>query len=203
VADSLPAGTITFLFTDVEGSTKLLEDIGAARFAEALAEHRQVVREALAEHGGVEVDTQGDAFFCAFSSAPEAVACAGHAQERLEGGPIRVRMGLHTGDALLEPESFPLRDLGEHRGRRRARGLAGDLPLGRHSLPVDGPLPAPRARGRARRLDAAAEHAVVMLDERQQPPPEDVRAALAAAVATSAPDAFAAAVALARAGGYV
>jgi predicted ATPase/class 3 adenylate cyclase len=150
VADSLPAGTITFLFTDVEGSTKLLEDIGAARFAEALAEHRQVVREALAEHGGVEVDTQGDAFFCAFSSAPEAVACAGHAQERLEGGPIRVRMGLHTGEALLadghyvgmevhraariaasghggqvvvssataallEPESFPLRDLGEHR----------------------------------------------------------------------------------------
>jgi DNA-binding SARP family transcriptional activator/class 3 adenylate cyclase len=148
--ESLPVGTVTFLFTDVEGSTRLLEDMGAARYADVLAEHRRLVREALLEHGGVEVDTQGDAFFCVFSSAREAAACAWRVQERLAAGELRVRMGLHTGEALvadghyvgmdvhraariaacghggqvvvssttaalLESESFPLRDLGEHR----------------------------------------------------------------------------------------
>ncbi len=150
MAETLPTGTVTFLFTDVEGSTRLLEDVGAAQYADALAEHRVVVRNAVAEHGGVEVDTQGDAFFCSFPSAREAAACARLAQKRLASGPLRVRMGLHTGEALvadgqyvgmdvhraariaasghggqvvvspttaalLEPESFPLRDLGEHR----------------------------------------------------------------------------------------
>ncbi len=65
----LPTGTVTFLFTDVEGSTKLLHELGADAYAEALAEHRRVIRGACARHDGVEVDTQGDAFFFAFPTA--------------------------------------------------------------------------------------------------------------------------------------
>ena len=72
----LPTGTVTFLFTDVEGSTKLLHELGAEPYAEALAEHRRIVREACAAQGGVEVDTQGDAFFFAFPTAPGAVEAA-------------------------------------------------------------------------------------------------------------------------------
>ena len=88
----LPTGTVTFLFTDVEGSTRLLRELGAEAYADALAEHRRVVREACAARGGVEVDTQGDAFFVAFPSAPEAIEAAGEAQLALSVGPIRVRM---------------------------------------------------------------------------------------------------------------
>lgn len=72
---ALPAGTVTFLFTDVEGSTRLLEELGD-RYAKVLAEHRRVLREAFLRHDGVEVDTQGDAFFVAFASASDAVAAA-------------------------------------------------------------------------------------------------------------------------------
>jgi hypothetical protein len=71
----LPTGTVTFLFTDIEGSTQLLQRLGPA-YAQALGEHQTLLRAAFAEHGGVEVDTQGDAFFVAFASAPEAVAAA-------------------------------------------------------------------------------------------------------------------------------
>ena len=67
----LPTGTVTFLFTDVEGSTRLLHELGAEAYADALAEHRRVVREACAAKGGVEVDTQGDAFFFAFPPLQE------------------------------------------------------------------------------------------------------------------------------------
>ena len=73
---------VTFLFTDIEGSTRLLHELGGA-FAAALAEHRRVLREAFARHGGVEVDTQGDAFFIGFASAPAAVAAAMDAQVAL------------------------------------------------------------------------------------------------------------------------
>ncbi len=66
----LPSGTVTFLFTDVEGSTKLLHELGGQEYADALTEHRRVIREACAGHDGVEVDTQGDAFFMAFPTAP-------------------------------------------------------------------------------------------------------------------------------------
>src|SRR5205085_10782771 len=91
----LPSGTVTFLFTDVEGSTRLLQELGDA-YADALAEHRRLLRDAFARHGGVEVDTQGDAFFVAFSRASDALAAAEEAQSGL-AGPIRVRMGVHTG----------------------------------------------------------------------------------------------------------
>ncbi|HET8968489.1 MAG TPA: adenylate/guanylate cyclase domain-containing protein, partial [Gaiellaceae bacterium] len=92
----LPSGTVTFLFTDVEGSTRLLHSLGAEGYAEALAEHRRVIREACASEGGVEVDTQGDAFFFAFPTAPGALAAASAFTDGLASGPIAVRVGLHT-----------------------------------------------------------------------------------------------------------
>ncbi len=78
----LPTGTVTFLFTDVEGSTKLLQEHGAEGYTEALAEHRRLLRETFTRHEGVEVDTQGDAFFVAFSRASDALAAAGVAKAR-------------------------------------------------------------------------------------------------------------------------
>src|SRR5688572_23724183 len=97
MARELPSGTVTFLFTDVEGSTKLLHELGSDGYAEALAEHRRVIREACAAHDGVEVDTQGDAFFFAFPTAPGALAAADEMTRELASGPIQVRIGLHTG----------------------------------------------------------------------------------------------------------
>ena len=99
----LPGGTVTLLFTDVEGSTKLLHTLGRHRYGQVLGEHRDLLREAFAVHGGVEVDTEGDAFFVAFSTAHEAAAAAAYAQQALAGHvwpdaqAVRVRMGLHTG----------------------------------------------------------------------------------------------------------
>jgi predicted ATPase/class 3 adenylate cyclase len=106
VRPELPSGTITFLFTDVEGSTKLLHELGAERYAEALAEHRRVIRDACAREGGVEVDTQGDAFFFAFPTAPGALAAAAGFTDRLATGRIQVRAGLHTGTPLLTDEGY-------------------------------------------------------------------------------------------------
>jgi predicted ATPase len=104
--DDLPSGTVTFLFTDVEGSTRLLHELGAERYAEALAEHRRVIREACSSQGGVEVDTQGDAFFFAFPTAPGAVVAAEAMTEALAPGPIQVRIGLHTGTPLRTSEGY-------------------------------------------------------------------------------------------------
>ena len=114
----LPTGTVTFLFTDIEGSTRLLQQLGAAAYAEALAEHRRIVREAFLRHDGVEVDTQGDAFFVAFPTAPGAVAAAAEAQQALEAGPIRVRMGIHTGTPHITDEGYVGPDV--HRAARIA-----------------------------------------------------------------------------------
>jgi class 3 adenylate cyclase len=74
VRDDLPTGTVTFLFTDVEGSTRLLHKLGADEYAEALSEHRRIVRAACANESEAEVDTQGDAFFFAFPAASGAIA---------------------------------------------------------------------------------------------------------------------------------
>ena len=89
----LPTGTVTFLFTDVEGSTKLLHEIGDEAYSHVLAEHHRVCRQAWEVHGGVEVDTAGDAFFVAFSKPSAALAAAAEAQQALASGPFAVRMG--------------------------------------------------------------------------------------------------------------
>ena len=111
----LPSGTVTFLFTDIEGSTRLLHELGD-RYAEVLAEHRRVLRETFSRHGGVEVDTQGDAFFVAFARAGDAVASASEAQDALAGGPVRVRIGVHTGEPVVTEEGYVGADV--HRAAR-------------------------------------------------------------------------------------
>jgi class 3 adenylate cyclase len=145
-----PAGTVTLVFTDIAGSTRLLEALGTQAYRSALEDHRTVVRRAFAAHGGYEVDNEGDGFFFAFGSAQAAVSAVRDATLALEAGPIRVRVGIHTGEpsldppkyvgidvhraarimgaahggqvllspstvSLLEPASFEIRDLGEHR----------------------------------------------------------------------------------------
>ncbi len=119
---TLPTGTVTFLFTDIEGSTRLLQSMGDARAAEVFAEHRQLLREAFANHRAQELETQGDGLLLAFPSARDAVHAAVHGQRAInvhnwpDGITIRVRMGLHTG----EPTSGggALYGLGLHRAAR-------------------------------------------------------------------------------------
>jgi class 3 adenylate cyclase len=118
VRADLPSGTVTFLFTDVERSTRLLHELGAEAYAEALGEHRRLIREACAAEGGVEVDTQGDAFFFAFPTAPGATAAAEAVTEALAAGPIQVGIGLHTGAPLLTEEGYVGGDV--HRAARLA-----------------------------------------------------------------------------------
>jgi predicted ATPase len=113
---------VTLLFTDIEGSTRLLYDLGDA-YPEALADHRRALRQAFAAHGGVEVDTQGDAFFYAFTSATDAAAAADAGQRALGSGPLRVRMGLHTGTPVLTEEGYAGLDV--HLGARVAAASHG------------------------------------------------------------------------------
>src|SRR5215213_1448728 len=111
---ALPSGTVTFLFTDVEGSTRLLQEHGSA-YADLLEDHRRVIREAFERHDGVEVDTQGDAFFVVFNRASDALAAAQQAQAELD---VPVRMGIHTGEPVLTDEGYVGLDV--HRAARVA-----------------------------------------------------------------------------------
>jgi class 3 adenylate cyclase len=108
---TLPAGTVTFVFSDIEGSTALLKRLGD-RYAELIAEHRRLVRETFGQHDGVEIDMQGDSFFFAFARARDAVAAAvevqrAHAEhEWPDGATVRIRMGLHTGEPAVGEEGY-------------------------------------------------------------------------------------------------
>jgi predicted ATPase/Tfp pilus assembly protein PilF len=102
----LPSGMVTLLFTDVAGSTRLLRELGAEAYASALAEHRRRIRQACAAFGGIEVDTQGDAFFMAFPDARLATDAAQAFTESLATGPIRVRVGLHSGTPVTTDEGY-------------------------------------------------------------------------------------------------
>ncbi len=166
VPRDLPTGTVTFLFTDVEGSTRLLHALGSDAYAEALAEHRRIVREAFTAHGGVEVDTQGDAFFVAFPTAPGALAAAAEAGERLTG-PIRVRIGLHTGTPLLTDEGYVGADV--HRAARiAAAGHGGQVLVSSATAPlVDVEL---TDLGEHRLNDLTAPERIYQLGEREHPP---------------------------------
>lgn len=114
VADprDLPSGTVTFLFSDVEGATRLLEQLGAVRYAPVRAEYLRLVREACVAHGGREVDTAGDRFLVAFPSAPQALLAAAQAQRAMashrwpEGAVVGIRMGLHSGTPLLTAAGY-------------------------------------------------------------------------------------------------
>jgi predicted ATPase/class 3 adenylate cyclase len=101
-----PSGTVTLVFTDVEGSTALLDDLGAEAFREAMADHRRTVREAFAAQSGYEVDEAGDGLFFTFASASGAVSAVAQAMASLDGGPVRIRVGVHTGEPLLDPPKY-------------------------------------------------------------------------------------------------
>ena len=138
--EDLPTGTVTLLFTDVAGSTKLLHELGDDGYAEALATHRRVIREACARHHGVEVDTQGDAFFFAFEDAPAAFTAAAELTEALSSGPVQVRIGLHTGTPLVSDEGYVGVDV--HRAARiAASGHGGQVLVSESTASlVDGDL---------------------------------------------------------------
>jgi predicted ATPase len=122
---------LTLLFTDIDGSTRLVQKYGD-RYPDVLAEHRGVLRQAFARHGGIEVDTQGDAFFVVFPQAGDAVSAAVEAQRGLADGPVRVRMGLHTGTPLRTPEGYA--GMHVHRAARiAAAGHGGQVLLSRSS----------------------------------------------------------------------
>lgn len=107
----LPGGTVTLLFTDIDGSTELVKKL-RERYPEVVAEHRRLLRESFAEHGGTEVDTQGDSFFIAFARAQDAVKGAAGAQRALaahawpDEARVRVRIGLHTGEPYLAGQGY-------------------------------------------------------------------------------------------------
>jgi predicted ATPase/class 3 adenylate cyclase len=107
-----PQGTVTLLFSDIEGSTWLLHELGPERYAVTLDLHRRLLRDAFARHGGYEVDEEGDAFFVAFGAAADALAAAMDAQNALagadweDGRPIRVRIGLHTGTPAVHAPKY-------------------------------------------------------------------------------------------------
>ncbi len=130
----LPTGTVTFLFTDIEGSTALPQRLGDRRYAEILAEHQRLLRDAFAKGNGQEIDTQGDAFLVAFSRARDAVATAVAAQQSLmkhtwpDGALLQVRMGLHTGEPISNTDRYIGLDL--HRAARIcAAGHGGQILL--------------------------------------------------------------------------
>jgi predicted ATPase len=122
---ALPTGTVTMLFTDIEGSTTLLERLGDG-YAEALAGHRRALREVFERHGGFEVGTEGDSFFVVFPAAAEALAAAREGQTALAEDEIRVRMGLHTGEPLIHDDDYVGMDV--HRAARvGAAGHGGQI----------------------------------------------------------------------------
>src|SRR5581483_6511187 len=120
--EALPQGTITFLFTDIEGSTRLLERLGRDRYRRLLEEEREVLRTAVEAAGGAEVDATGDSLLAVFASAAAAVAAAVAAQRALDekrwaaDAEVRVRMGLHTGEATHGRDGYV--GIAVHRGRR-------------------------------------------------------------------------------------
>ncbi len=131
-----PRGTVTLLFTDIEGSTRLLDELPNS-YPNALAEHRRALREVFARHRGVEVDTQGDAFFVAFARASDAVAAADDGQLALANGPVRVRMGLHTGEPTVTADGYVGLDV--HRASRIAgAGHGGQILLSQSTRDLAG-----------------------------------------------------------------
>jgi predicted ATPase/class 3 adenylate cyclase len=163
----LPQGTVTFLFTDIEGSTRVLEERGD-EYAELLAGHHRALRGEFARHGGVEVNTQGDAFFVAFAKASDALAAAAAARDALGGGPIRVRMGLHTGEPTVTGEDYVGIDV--HRAARiAAAGHGGQILLSQATRDLVRPDRL-RDLGVHRLKDLAAPERLYQLGEDQFPP---------------------------------
>lgn len=141
---NLYSGTVTFLFSDVEGSTELLKRLGEDAYATVLEQHRGIVREAFSARDGREIDTQGDAFFYAFARARDAVAAAVSAQRALaghawpQGVEVRVRMGLHTGEPVVGDEGYTGMDV-VRAARIAAVGRGGQVLLSEATRALVGP----------------------------------------------------------------
>ena len=164
----LPAGTVTFLFTDIEGSTKLLHELGAEQYSHTLAEHRRVLREAFASNQGVEVDTQGDAFFVAFPTAPAALHASAEALGGLASGPIRVRIGIHTGTPHMDEEGYVGVDV--HRAARIAAcGHGGQVLVSASTAALVG-TQGLRDLGEQRLKDLSAPERIYQLGDGDFPP---------------------------------
>ena len=172
VPRDLPTGDVTFLFTDVEGSTKLLHELGEDRYAEALAAHRRILREAFGAHGGVEVDTQGDSFFVAFPTAQGALRAAEAMLNGLAAGPIRVRMGVHTGTARVGEEGYVGVDV--HRAARiAASGHGGQVLVSASTADLVG-TDGLRDLGYHRLKDLSAPERIYQLGDDDFPPLESL-----------------------------
>src|SRR5262245_13005269 len=165
--NELPSGTVTFLFTDIEGSTQLVKQL-RDRYEQALADHQRILREAFEEYGGREIDTQGDSFFVAFGRAKDAVAAAVRAQGQLaehawpDGVELRVRMGIHTGEPTVGQERYV--GIGVHRAARIcATGHGGQVLVSQTSRELlrDDPLPEVSMRD-------VGEHQLKDLDESER-----------------------------------
>src|ERR1044072_7004037 len=168
---SFPQGTVTFLFTDIEGSTRLLETLGDG-YADVLAEHRRALREEFARYGGVEVGTEGDSFFVAFAQESDGLAAAAAAREALADGPIRVRIGLHTGEPTATDEGYVGIDV--HRAARiAAAGHGGQILVSQATRDLAG---GDRLRdlGVHRLKDLAAPERLYQLDDDEFPPRRSV-----------------------------
>jgi predicted ATPase/class 3 adenylate cyclase len=167
VRRDLPSGTVTFLFTDVEGSTRLLEEVGANRYGVLLAEHHRLCREAWTAHRGVEVDTAGDAFFVAFDRPLDALAAAGRAQELLRPVGLRVRMGVHTGEVTVAETGYVGVEV--HRAARIAAAASGGQVLVSSSTAALVELPL-RDLGEHRFKDLRAPERIFQLGDAEFPP---------------------------------
>jgi predicted ATPase/class 3 adenylate cyclase len=166
----LPRGTVTLLFTDIEGSTRLLHALGE-RYSDVLAEHRRVLRDAFSCNGGVEVDTQGDAFFVAFTRATDAVAAARDAQAALGEGPVRVRIGIHTGEPLVTEEGYVGVDV--HRAARiMSAAHGGQVLVSEATRPLIDTSFVLRDLGEHRLKDLSAPQHLYQLGDDAFPPPK-------------------------------
>jgi predicted ATPase/class 3 adenylate cyclase len=166
--NELPSGTVTFLFTDIEGSTRALHELGGAAYARALGEHRRTLRKGFAARSGVEVDTQGDAFFYAFTRAADAVSAAQETQEALAAGVLRVRMGLHTGEPIVTTGGYVGVDV--HKGARIcAAGHGGQVLLSEQTAHLAGDFRTTDL-GLHRLKDLATAERLYQLGEEDFPP---------------------------------
>jgi class 3 adenylate cyclase len=196
-ATQQPSGTVTLVFTDIEGSTRLLDSLGPESYGSVLGEHQRAVRDAFGRHNGYEVDTAGDGFFYVFPTAAGAAQAVGEALAALDGGPVRIRVGLHTGEPIVETptyvgldvhraarimaaahggqallsrtsrdlldDSFPIRDLGQHRlkdlsaPQRLFQLGTGDFPRPRTLHLTNLPVPATAFLGRDREVTNVVE----------------------------------------------
>ena len=171
---SQPSGTVTLVFTDIEGSTRLLDALGAEGYRIALVEHQRIVRAAFGAQGGYEVDTAGDGFFYAFATASGAARAVAQALDGLDGGPIRIRAGVHTGEPIADPPRYVGIDV--HRAARiMASANGGQVLMSRTTRDLLDESFAVRDLGEHRLKDLSAPQRLFQLGTHDFPPPRTLR----------------------------